>query len=72
MNIELRNIKKEITGYTIVSPEDYNHFNQFKWYKDKDGYVIKAGNDNIISRRMHRYIMIKILHQVNILVLQKL
>ena len=39
MNIELKNIKKEITGYTIVSPEDYNHLNQFKWYKDKDGYI---------------------------------
>lgn len=39
MNIELRNIKKEITGYTIVSPEDYNHLNQFKWYKDKNGWL---------------------------------
>jgi len=63
MNIELRNRKKEVTGYAIVSPEDYEHLNQFYWYKDRDNYVIKGGNDNSISRKMHRYIMIKILKQ---------
>ena len=57
MNIELRNSKKEITGYAIVSPEDYEHLNQFKWYKN-NGYVI--GNVNKKKWSIHRYIMIEI------------
>jgi hypothetical protein len=59
MNIELRNRKKEITGYSIVSPEDFEHLIQYKWYKDKENYV--NGNVNKITWKMHRYIMIKIL-----------
>lgn len=61
MNIEFKNRNGKITGYAIVSPEDFEHLNQFKWYKDRDGYIIKCGNDNSTSRRMHRYIMICIL-----------
>jgi hypothetical protein len=59
MNIELRNKKKEITGYTIVSPEDFEHLNQFKWYKDKDNGI--TGFINKKYFKMHRYIMIEIL-----------
>lgn len=62
MNIRLRNKNKEITGYCIVSPEDYEHLNQYNWYKDRDSYVMKGGNDDkSASRRIHRYIMIEIL-----------
>lgn len=59
MNITLLNKNKEITGYCIVSPEDYEHLNQYNWYKDRDSYVMKGGNST--SRRIHRYIMIEIL-----------
>jgi hypothetical protein len=38
--IPLRNKYKEIIGYTIVSEEDYDHLNQFKWCKNKDRYVV--------------------------------
>ena len=56
--IPLRNIKGEIIDHTIVSPEDYEHLNQYKWYKAL-GYV-KTGNKKS-TMFMHRYIMIKIL-----------
>jgi hypothetical protein len=31
--IPLKNRKKEIIDYAIVSKEDYETLNQFKWYK---------------------------------------
>ena len=31
--IPLRNRKKEIIAYTIVSPEHFEHLNQFRWCK---------------------------------------
>jgi hypothetical protein len=60
--IPLRNIKKEIIDYTLVSKEDYEELNQFKWYKSL-GYVktgIKIDNKKT-TIFMHRYIMINIL-----------
>ena len=58
MNIELRNRKKEIIGYTIVSPEDFTHLNQFKWYKNKDNHAQGTIGKMCL---LHRYIMIEIL-----------
>ena len=63
--IPLRNIKGDIIDYTIVSPEDYEHLNQYKWYKTL-GYVKKHFNNNNNTNKksttfMHRYIMINIL-----------
>jgi len=55
--IPLRNKKGEIIDYTTVSPEDFEHLNQFKWCKS-DGYV--KGNGNY---RLHRYIKIEILKE---------
>jgi hypothetical protein len=56
--IPLRNIKREIIDYTIVSKEDYDDLNQHKWYKSL-GYV-KTGQKKS-TMFMHRYIMINIL-----------
>lgn len=56
--IPLRNIKKEIIDYALVSKEDYDHLNQYKWYRAL-GYV-KTGQKKS-TMFMHRYIMINIL-----------
>jgi hypothetical protein len=58
MNIELKNRKKEVTGYAIVSPEDYEHLNQYKWCKNKN-YI--TGNINNKKWMIHRYIIIELL-----------
>lgn len=57
--IPLRNKDKEIVDYCLVSQEDFEHLNQFKWCKKYDEYVI--GNINNKHWRIHRYIMIEIL-----------
>jgi hypothetical protein len=57
--IPLKNKKGEIICNAIVSPEDYEILNQFKWCKDKENYVkmtLKGKN-----WKLHRYIMIEIL-----------
>lgn len=62
--IPLKNKQCEIIDHTIVSPEDYDHLNSFKWYKDKENYVksfIKDADGKFKSWRLHRYIMINIL-----------
>ena len=58
MDIPLRNRNKEIVDYCIVSPEDFELLNQYKLYKNNDGYV--EGYINI-KWIIHRYIMIEIL-----------
>ena len=59
--IPLRNIKGEIIDHTIVSPEDYEHLNQYKWYKTL-GYVKRhfKNNNKCTTLFMHRYIIIEI------------
>ena len=54
-----RNLKINI----IVSPEDYEHLNQFKWYISNNYIItkIKDSNGKYKSWRLHRYIMIEIL-----------
>jgi hypothetical protein len=56
--IPLRNKDKKIIDYCLVSQEDFEHLNQFKWNKKYDGYVT-----GYIHKfwRIHRYIMIEIL-----------
>jgi len=61
MEIPLRNIKKEITGYALVSPEHFEEINQYRWYSDKENYV--KGQVNKKPWRLHRYIMIEIMKQ---------
>lgn len=57
--IPLRNKDKEIVDYCLVSEEDFEHLNQFKWHKKYDGYV--TGHINKKFWRIHRYIMIEII-----------
>lgn len=57
--IPLRNKKHEIIDYVIVSKEDYDSLNKFKWSKNKGGYA--TGKINGKCWRMHRYIYIEIL-----------
>ena len=57
--IPLRNNKGEVIDYTIVSSEHYEHLNQFKWNKTKDGYVQGTVYKN--PWRLHRYIKLEIL-----------
>lgn len=57
--IPLRNKNKEITDHCIVSQEDFEHLNQFRWNKRYDGYVTGYANGKFW--RIHRYIMIEIL-----------
>ena len=56
--IPLRNKNKEIIDHCIVSQEDFEHLDQFKWNKN-DGYV--KGYVNGTIWRIHRYIMIELL-----------
>jgi hypothetical protein len=56
--IPLRNNKREIIDYTLVSKEDYDDLNQYKWHLTL-GYVKRGNNKSTIF--MHRYIMINIL-----------
>jgi hypothetical protein len=57
--ISLHNKHKEITGYCIVSPEDYLHLNKYKWYINGNGYVQSHFNKKTWS--IHRYIFSEIL-----------
>lgn len=59
MELPLKNNKKEIIDYTIVSEEDFEKLSKFKWYKNNNGYVVSTINGK--TCRMHRYIMIEIL-----------
>lgn len=54
MNIELRNINKEIVDYCLVSQEDYYHLNKFKWHLTNKGYV--QGTINNKNWFIHKYI----------------
>lgn len=56
--IELRNKKKEIIGYTLVSKDDYEHLNKYCWSKDRNGYV-----QGYKCWFLHRYILIE-LHKI--------
>jgi hypothetical protein len=58
--IPMRNMKKEITGYTKVSDIDFEELNKYKWHIDDNGY---AGSK--INKKpwvMHRFITICILN----------
>src|ERR1700674_3636491 len=57
--IPLNNKTGEPKAFAIVSKEDYEELNQYKWSKINDGYA--AGYINGKKWRMHRYIIIKIL-----------
>lgn len=57
--LPLRNKNKEIIDYCLVSKEDYELLNKFKFYKNNNyvlGYIDKE------TWRIHRYIIIKILN----------
>jgi hypothetical protein len=56
--IPLRNKKKEIIDYTLVSKDDYEHLNKLFWNKDRNGYV-----QGYKSWFLHRYILIE-LHKI--------
>ncbi len=53
--ITLRNKKKEIVDYTIVSREDYDKVMKYKWHKSDKTYV--SGTIKNKSIRLHRFIM---------------
>lgn len=62
--IQLKNKQGDIIDNAIVSQEDYEILNKFRWYRDKENYVkasIKDINGKYKSWRLHRYIMIEIL-----------
>ena len=56
--LPLRNKNKDIIDYCLVSKEDFNHLNQFKWSLDGK-YVSRKFNGK--KWRIHRYIKIEIL-----------
>lgn len=62
--ILLNSKNKQIKEYTLVSDEDYEHLIQFKWHKNKYGYIASMINNN--SYILHRYIMIEILGNKNL------
>jgi hypothetical protein len=39
MQIPIKNLNKQIVAYTLVSPEDFDTLNLYKWSKDKDNYA---------------------------------
>ena len=47
--------------YVTVSDIDYEHLNQYKWHKDKKGYVRGTVNKQAIL--MHRYIFLELMKQ---------
>ena len=53
--IPLINANGEIEDYTLVDECYFNHLNQFKWHKSKDGHV--RGIVNGTNWRMCDYIM---------------
>lgn len=57
--IPLRNKNKEVVDYCLVSPEDFDILNIYKWCIG-EGYVM--GTINKQMWRIHRYIMIEILN----------
>lgn len=58
MNIPLRNKIGEVIAYTTVSPEHFEHLNQFKWSKNRN-YV--TGTINKKGWMLHRYIKILVM-----------
>jgi hypothetical protein len=58
--IPLRNKYKEITDYSLVSKDDYDILNKYKWHKNNSGYA--QGNINKKSYLLHRYVIIDILN----------
>lgn len=52
--IPLRNKNKEIVDYCVVSQEDYNELNKYKWYISNN-YVKSKPNNKTTS--MHKYII---------------
>jgi hypothetical protein len=61
MEIPLKNAKSEITGYTLVSPEDFPLLNTFKWYLNSKGYA--ASTIDNVYWVIHRYIKMNILEE---------
>ena len=57
--IPLRNQKKEIVGYTLVSKIDYEHLTKYKWHMNKQGRVQGRINNKLWF--IHRYICLEIL-----------
>lgn len=61
MEIPLKNKNKEIIDYCIVSEEDYEELNKYKWYKSNNKYVEGRINNKTIS--IHKFIMNFILNK---------
>lgn len=59
--IPLHNVKKEIIGWTFVSPDDYDLLNTLKWCKRSNGSV-GSRDSNIGS--LHKYIYTKLMGHV--------
>ena len=57
--IELRNKQNNIIKYCLVSDEDYEILNKYKWCLNGDDYVTAIIDNKRV--RIHRYIMINIL-----------
>ena len=54
---------KNLTGYCLVSKEDYEHLSKLKWSQNKKGYVCSTING--VPWNIHRYIMI-VLRKMNL------
>lgn len=54
MEVPIKNKNKEITGYALVSPQDYENVIKYKW-RNCNGYA--QGTLNGITVRMHQFIM---------------
>lgn len=59
MEIQLRNINKEVVGVALVSPEDFDIVNQYKWWKieKKDSPDYAQGFIDGEKIRMHHFII---------------
>lgn len=57
--IPLRNKKREIIDYALISPEDFEELNKHRWGRDAQGYAVSAFyiDRKTINVKMHRLIM---------------
>ena len=61
MDIPLRDKTGVVITYTTVSPEHFEHLNQFKWSKNRN-YV--SGIVNKKGWMLHRYIKLVLLEEI--------
>lgn len=60
--IPLRDKNGNVTALTLVDDEDYETLNRWRWYLQKNGYVVRKAYDNTKKSKlktvyMHRQIM---------------